>query len=120
MLSCSCNYEPEPGETIWYGPEDYTYLDTKTNRKCSCGKIIEKGDLCSKIRRFKVPETKYESNRFGWDGEIPRASKYLCEECTDLYFSLQELGFCEMPWENQKDLVKEYVVLREENALFNI
>ena len=40
---------------------------------------------------------------------ISLASYWLCEECADLWFSLDELGFhCISPNENMREIVKEY------------
>jgi len=60
------------------------------------------------VERWKIPEYEVEVAIYGEDGLVPRSNKFLCEECADLYFSLSELGFCVMPYENQKELVKEY------------
>ena len=45
---------------------------------------------------------------FQGDNGVPLAPKYLCERCADLLFSLTELGYCERPWEDQRELVREY------------
>jgi hypothetical protein len=42
------------------------------------------------------------------DNEIPLADKYMCEECGDLYYSLEALGFCLTLGTNMHDLVQEY------------
>jgi hypothetical protein len=61
--------------------------------------------------RFKVPDSDIEVRIYGEDGEIPLASSYLCERCADLYLSLDDLGYCGQPWENQLELVSEYAEL---------
>ena len=62
-LACSCDY----GE-----PDGFQLLDTKRGRRCSsCKKKIQVGELCIKF-----------SER-----------KFLCEECGDWWFSLEDLGF---------------------------
>lgn len=109
-LSCECDFDGmEPGMKMWVEIDDYTTLKTKRARHCtSCKERIEVGSICAEAPRFKVPEHEIELNIYGEDGEIPLASKYLCERCADLFFSLKELGFCEQPWEDQRELVKEY------------
>lgn len=108
-LSCYCEYDPEPGQVVWYNPTDYSVLATKRYRKCcSCSTKILPGNLCAEVPRFKIPEYEVECNIYGEDGEIPRASKYLCETCADLAFSLIELGYCFDPYEDQRALVREY------------
>jgi len=48
----------------------------------------------------------------GDDEAIVLASHWLCEECSDLWFSLYELGFqCVTPNENVRDLVRQYAEL---------
>lgn len=114
-LSCYCDFDDyEPGMTIWTEIEDYTTLKTKRAKYCqSCKERIEVGSICAEACRFKVPEHAIEIDIYGEDGEIPRASKYLCERCADLFFSLKELGFCEQPWEDQRELVREYAEMQQ-------
>lgn len=108
-LSCSCDYEPDPGATVYYGPEDYTTLTTKRGRRClSCGDKIPVGSVCAEVPRVKIPSHDIEYRIYGDDGEIPRAPAYLCERCADLCFSLEELGYCPQPWEDQRELVADY------------
>lgn len=108
-LMCSCDYEAEPGMVCWYGPKDYAPLATKRSRKCcSCEARIAVGDLCCEVPRVKIPETEIECRIFGEEGEIPVSPKYMCERCADLAHSLDELGYCPQPWEDQRELVREY------------
>ena len=112
-LTCSCDWEPEPGDHCWEHPEDYETLRTKRRQRCcSCAALIAPGDLVARTRRWRVPDTDIECAIYGEDGEIPLADKFLCEECADLFFSLLELGFCVYAGENQKDLVKEYAEMQ--------
>lgn len=108
-LTCSCDYEADPGETIYYAPDDYTTLKTKRSRKCeSCHKKIAVGSICAEVPRVKIPDHDLERRIYGDDGEIPRAPAYLCEQCTDILFSLEDLGYCPQPWENQRELLADY------------
>ena len=112
-LSCSCpESDFDPGDWFYLKVSDYAPLKTKRGRRCcSCKEIIPVGALCSEIPRMKVPETEIEEKIYGefeGDNGVPLAPKYLCERCADLLFSLTELGYCEQPWEDQRELVREY------------
>lgn len=118
-LMCSCdNDEWEPGMVIWFDPSDYAPLTTKRDRKCcSCGSRIAVSDECSEVKRGKVPEHEIEVRIYGEDDEtVPLASKWLCETCAGLAFALDDLGYCAQPWEDQRELVKEYAELHAPNA----
>jgi hypothetical protein len=107
-LSCEC-CEGEPGDTTWYGPEDYEiFAKCRSTKCCSCGSKIKQGDVVGKFLRFKLPDTEIECRIYGEDGEIPRASWFMCEKCLDLYFSLTELGFCINIHEEMRELVRQY------------
>lgn len=107
-LSCNCEQYLEAGQTYWYTPEDYTTLKTKTRKRCSsCIESIDVGSVAAEFQRVKVPGTDIELRISGEDGEIPRASSYLCERCADLFFSLNELGFCIDINEDMRELVKK-------------
>lgn len=108
-LSCSCDYEPDPGDTVYGDVLDYAPLATKRSRKCcSCGERIAVGDTCCEVLRFRIPKFDVEVNIYGEDGEIPIPPVYMCERCADLAFSLEELGYCFQPWEDQRELVADY------------
>ena len=109
-LSCDCSYEPEPGDTIWYAPRDFAVFAGRARRtRCvSCGEKIAPSALVAVFARAKIPESDVEVRIHGEDGEIPRATWYMCEECAGLYFSLADLGYCIDISENMHDLVREY------------
>lgn len=109
-LSCSCDFDYEPGSWFCEHPADYSTLETAKRRRCSsCGDLIDIGATVAKFPRWRVPETFVEVNIFGEDGQIPLAPSYFCERCADLFFSLAELGFeCITPTENMVEMVKEY------------
>lgn len=108
-LSCECEYEPESGVTYYTDPNDFSILETPRRQRCwSCKKLIELKSVVLKFVRFKIPDTDMECLIYGEDGEIPRSSKYLCEPCGDIYFSLTDLKFCVNAEENQQALLKEY------------
>lgn len=108
-LSCSCDYGAEPGDTVWYGAEDYsTYNGVRATKCASCGEKVKPGVLVAEFKRVKIPDFGIEVKIHGEDGEIPRASSFMCEECAGLYFSLDELGYCIDIRADMHDLVKEY------------
>ena len=109
-LTCHCDYDISDFEWFYYPPCDYTALATKRARKCSsCGKRIAVGDLCCKFPRFRFPRDDVELKIHSEDHEIPLASRFICEECSDLYWSLSDLGFeCVGPDESMHELVREY------------
>lgn len=113
-LGCGCDWEPEPGMVCWYGPDDYSTLDTKRSRVCeNCGHKIEPGALVAKFRRYKVPEHDIEERIYGdgYESGVPRAPQFLCEKCADQWFSLDELGFhCVSPQE-VTDCIRDYPAL---------
>ena len=108
-LSCECGYEPEAGFNYYYEPEDFSILETRIRQRCwSCKNLINLKSTVLKFTRFKIPDSDIEVRIYNEDGEIPRASKYLCEECGDIYYSLTELGFCVNAEHSQQKLLKEY------------
>ncbi len=114
-LSCECDTDwyPEPGDTFWYWPEDYSILKGKRRCRCvSCKQLIDLGSLVGVFPRVKVPSGDIEERIYGEDGEIPRAPFIMCECCTDIYFSITELGYCISGWDMKKAL-EEYHTLRK-------
>jgi len=92
-LSCSCEFDDL--EWFYNSPTDYQTLDTVRRRRCySCKNQIELGAITTKFESYRMPRTDIEERIYGDDGEVPMASKYMCEECSDLFFSLTELGYC--------------------------
>jgi hypothetical protein len=112
MLSCECDWYPEPGDVTFWPPRDYSTLETSRRKRCeSCNCLIDIGSLVGKFQRYKMPDSDVEIRIYG-DGEdgeegVPRADHYLCEPCMDLYYSLEELGFCPQLGD-QRELAKEY------------
>lgn len=69
---------------------------------------IEVGELCAEVPRIKIPETDIEVRIYG-EEEKPLAPAWMCERCADLCFSFIELGYCAEPWEDQRELLADYV-----------
>lgn len=111
-LSCECpEYDHEPGSK-WWEPGNYTTLDTKKRKRCcSCGELIEIGAIVVKVTRIKIADTEIEERIFGEGGEIGLAPHYLCEKDADIFFSLDELGFCITPYDNMSEHLSQYAEL---------
>lgn len=97
-LSCSCDYEPEPGDHTWLPSDDFSILEYPIGRKlpykcCCCKKKIIEHDTVVKIYKYRVPATEVEVKIYGEDGEIPLAPWYLCEQCGEIYLTLAEIGY---------------------------
>ncbi len=94
-LSCSCDYEPEPGMKCWQTGKDFSKMPLLSRRKrcCSCKKLLEPGSDVVKIERNKIPDTDVEVRIYGEDGEIPLAPWYLCAKCGEIYLTLVEIGY---------------------------
>lgn len=89
-ISCSCG---DDYEWMYHGPDDFEPLNTKRRRRCiSCGTMIDVGADAGRFSCYHAPRGDYEEQRFG--DEVPMADKWMCEECTGVYISLSELGYC--------------------------
>ena len=91
-ISCSCG---GGSDYPWYymPPNDYSKLDTPKRKRCkSCGELIDKGATCGKFVRFREPNDDIEERIHG--DEVYLAPWFMCEDCTDFFFSLEELGYC--------------------------
>lgn len=108
-LSCSCG-DPYDGEWYYIPPNDYTTLQTKRRQRCcSCKSLINIGAICAKFERYRsVRYDSIEEKILGEDGEVQLSDKYQCETCADIYFSLDELGYCTSLDDNMHELVAEY------------
>ena len=115
-LSCSCDSD---GDYAWFysTPNDYTTLQTKRRRRCkSCNELIAIGSICTKFEIHRPPQSEVEERIYCGD-DVPLAPMFHCEECADMFFNLNELGFkCISPDEDVRQLVKEYqaVYLKKE------
>ncbi len=110
-LSCSCY---DDGEWWYFTPDDYSRLGTKRSRRCcSCKAIIKPGDLCNEYKRECNPdEWSVDARIYG--SEKPLASWYHCEACADLFWNLDELGFCINLPADMRALTREYAAMRME------
>lgn len=111
-LSCYCG---DDGDWWYIESDDYAPLATKRSRKCcSCKQRIDVGDLTLRLDCFRYAEHAVEINIYGDGGEVPMASRYLCERCADLHLSLTELGYCINCNDDRVDLVRQYAEMKTE------
>lgn len=109
-VSCSCG--DGDGDFWWIQPEDFTVYPFRRGRKCSsCGDMIRNGDECVEVQNFRSPETDIEASIYGEDGEIQKASRWMCERCGGLFLSMLGLGFCFLfsPNPRERDDMREAV-----------
>lgn len=113
-LSCTC-HDYDDAEWWWYGPDDYSTLNTTRRKRCkSCGTLIDVGAIVARFERNRQPRTDIEERIYGDGPTIPMAEWYHCEDCADQYFNLTEIGFCVDPTDNMRELVREYAAMAEE------
>jgi hypothetical protein len=92
-LHCADGGYDGDGENWWECNLNLYPLATRRRRKCcSCGNPIQIGEECGHVNRARGPQNDIEERIYG--DEVPMAKWYLCETCTDLAVSLDELGFC--------------------------
>ena len=94
---------------------DYKTAPVLRRRKrcASCDIKINPGSTCTSHSRFTFPRSEVEARIVGggyedWEVEIPLASVWLCEKCSDLYFSFLEKGFAVFPHEDMNLMLDDY------------
>lgn len=109
-LSCDCGYDDDSYDGWWYyGPHDYkTMPPFKRRKRCfSCREFIDPGAVCTEFARARsCGEVEAYIIQ---DTEARMASWWMCEECSDLFFSLQELGYCFYFSGTKEDSMREHV-----------
>ena len=105
-LSCTCDFDMDEGDRIFYPPADYNRYDRHNSRLCqSCGETrIHRGGV---VNMFRVTVADHYSEARGEWIERELAPVYHCEACADIYWSLQALGFeCVHGGENMRQLAR--------------
>ena len=103
-LSCSCD---DNGEWWYYGPKDYITMSVARRKRCvSCRELIGIGAVATRFDRMREPRSWIEESIHGTEVLLP--PKFMCERCSDLYFSLTELGFCVNLGDEMRELAREY------------
>lgn len=92
-MSINCSCEAEDFEWYYIPDEDYSTLNTPRRKRCqSCNVLIPLNSMVLKLNRFRSPKSDIEENVYG--NEVPLADGYLCEECADLFFSVDTMSIC--------------------------
>jgi len=112
-LSCECDFNGEGW--FWTDAKETTLISKRRKRCCSCNTLIELNAITVEFNRARFPATEVEEKIYGDDGEITLASRYMCETCGDLFWSLEALGFCIYLGDDMRKLVKEYADLYGKN-----
>jgi len=111
-MSLTCAHDVGYGDYAWYytSPNDYTnFVSARRKRCCSCNILIKKDALALKFTRTRPAKDDIEEHIYGDDGEaVPMAAWWMCESCGDIFFNLEELGFCPSPSDSMSELLKEY------------
>ena len=106
-LSCSCDYDDNVDGYAEADNKGYTLLVTKRRQRCvSCNDLISIFAVTQKFFCWRSPRDDIEERIHG--DEVRTATKYMCEKCADMYWSLTELGYCVSIGENMRDLVSDY------------
>ena len=108
-LSCDNDYCPEPGDTSWWIPRKMTRHSRKRLPKCcSCGDKVPAEKDCLEFVRYKVPEYDIEISIYGEDGEVPRASHFMCFECGWRYLGLARHEYAINIYDDMRRLMIEH------------
>ena len=115
LLSCHYDYEPQPGDVMWFEPEKLEPMLGRRSRRCrSCKSLVRPGTLAACIVRYKVPKTDIELSIYGedcYDSGVPRASHYVCQDCSNIFFFLQSFHYVIDLREDLRELAKEHAEL---------
>lgn len=114
-LTCECGEDSY--DWYFYPPEDYTKAPIgRRHRCCSCNELIGIGATCLRFKRYRWPRPGIEERIYGDGSEVPLGPYWMCEECGDLYWSLDELGYCVPIEENLHQLVEDYAAMQRERG----
>ena len=107
-LSCSC---PGYDDFAWYysyNPEFSSLKTTRRKRCCSCKDLIDLGSDVLEFGRSREPRTEIEERIFGDGDTVEMASWYMCEDCGEIFFNLENVGFCVDIQDDMRENLKEY------------
>ena len=111
-LSCDCSWNDDSADWYWRHPNDYSELTTPRRRRCcSCNTLINLGSVVTKFHRYRSANSEIEENIYG--DEVPLASWYMCEECSDLYYTFTGLNFCIDIGDDMHDYPAQYNAMRK-------
>jgi len=105
-LTCDCGYDYD---YLYVPDKNYSILETKKRKRCvSCKSLIDLGAIVLALACERYAKSEVEEKIYGEGCDVPMATKYYCEQCADLFFSLTELGFCIDLDDDLRELAKEY------------
>lgn len=105
-LTCSC-YEYDGDGWYWTNPTEGTYMPKRGKKCCSCGDMVRTGDTCVSFERYRAALSDIEDSIYG--EEVPLADWVMCEKCGDLFWALDELGFCVyIGADSMRELTRQY------------
>lgn len=109
-LSCSCNDEWDGEQEFAYNPDDFINIPKFQRRKrCkSCRELIDHGQKVAKFSRIRGPRNEIELKIYGDYTEIDIPPFYFCERCSEIFFNLDDLGFCVNGYENMDEMLRDY------------
>lgn len=115
-LSCGCDFDPSEHDDYYYHPDDFSEFNEYRRKRCtSCNKLINKGASIAEFKCFRKPKDDIEWRCKG--DEIPKASKFLCEHCSEIFFNLNDLGYdCLEIHESMDEYLKEYKEMSDDLA----
>ena len=108
MISCGCNYDgpDNPGDQWFYSPDKFSIFDKPRRKRClSCKRLINRGEPCLEFDRKRLPWSDIEERILG--DEITMPPVYMCEQCGEIYFNLEDIGYCVLVG-NMQEALEEY------------
>jgi hypothetical protein len=107
--TCPDEFYGDPGEWWYFPPEpdDLKPFTGKRRKRCSsCKSLIDIGEESLEFKRERAPYTELEEDISGC--EIPMASLFFCERCSEIYLNLTDVGYCFSPKDDMNEALNEY------------
>lgn len=104
-ISCDCDGDYD----WWFEPaDDFSAMPRRTRRcRCaSCKKLLDAGAVTLALKCTRQPRDYIEEEIYG--GEVPLATKYLCERCGEILLNLLAAGLCVSIGGNLENDLREY------------
>ena len=109
-ISCGCDFG---GDYDFYynPPTDYIKMPVgRRKRCCSCNTLIGIRDTATRFLRYRDPVSDIEQQICG--DEVWLADNFMCEECSDIFFSLTAMGICITLNDSMQNDLAEYLALK--------
>ena len=118
-LTCGCDFESDEGPFCSHGNDYSTYPEKKRGQRCaSCrSRLIHSGDIGLRFHISRPPknDVEYAIHGDSYDA-VNLADKWFCEDCADLFFSLEEIGYCVTAWDCMPELICDYKAIVSEQS----